>query len=1740
MKKRFRKFLAGCIIASMLPLMPVMATDEEDSFTEDFESVTISTLGWTKTGRLVDDPNFTARVSGGEYGKANSDKALVVEEKPNGANKAFGIEKAISLRNIAQGEKLHVSFEYLVSDFSGWKGVQIVLKSSNGEEIAINPILYGHRKNYPASEHIYYFGYAGNWQYFSDYDYGGSNTILNKWYKFDYFIDPSGSVDVYRNGTLLGTKSFAFTGGGTLTGITKFAVVNSGNAYTSSGTHHAVDNINIEYVTSVTAPSAPLSYSFNDFEMINKNTNSENSKPFTDVYFWDAWTVPISAGNYVRNGNLIYQMENNVFGKTGQSLHMFDTSATSGHAFVQPGEIGLNNGDKALISFEVAMDPNNGVRQRFGARASKNNNGSITYASEYELMSIYANGNLALCNEYAGTLKQSRWYRVDLVIDSATGTVTGYLNGRKVLDGAKPWSLASGEYIASIYQTRFQYYPDSNQGGIYYDNILFRNLGSGSLPEFDTTLTVSGTTAEVSGDTVTLLKATNISALSANGAPISVVNAEGQSVTSGNLSAGSKIYVTGPYGTPAIYSVQEKVYETLIDEDFNTAFASGTIPAPFSQFNMSGSSFNSGYQTELGGKGYGDGFYTFSVNNWNGDGTATRDPYIYYSIGRSVPYTLEASFLPGGDMNFVVAVLDASGSEQKVTLGNFSTGYEGIFMGSGGAIRVSNLHKNRWYKMAITMYPGTNYCDLWFNGRLVAEHYVIPSFADSTYGKIQYVRLHAWLDKGTEDNPLNVTIGLDDIKAYEGAYRGESSAVDFTTDLECNKNTHRFFVDEAMDIGEFISAVETDGEVRVYDDATLESALSGDYVEPGNLVVISSPDGEVYDYYKVYDLADRLIVTSGGEEAVGTISRGSVRAEYDNADAEGVLALAIYSRTGELLKLATNEDEDGDGVYSCETDAPYNSTAKVVFWDGLSTLQPLTDVKSFAAATDSAIEGPSASSLSLPTAGSESGSRSLVYTADSASVNRLSGRVAVHDSSDEIFYSGAKHEMAAEPYYKDSALMVPAQDLATAFGQSYSYNSGTGKIDFGTNVDMTVNSTTLVYGSTNKTMSTAPEVKNGTVMVPLKDVCEKGLSKTVTTYERGLNVIGTSSWSQTEANKLEVNNYMLYDRPKEAEIRNTIDLQRPRVILNPTSKSSIINAYKNNTDANIKRWGDSVIALADTVLKGSSLVYAPADGSSFTDVGKSFKARSMNLAMAYLLTGDEAYSKRLWKEIATVGSFPDWNPDKYLGLSEITVGFAVAYDWLYDVWTPAERAFMEACIRNNSLVITDRSQYGVQPTGGWWVTEKTNWNAVCNDGAILGAAAIYETDTALCSRVMQNSIRGLELLLNEFYPLGAWYEGATYWDYLMSHFANLEDTIENCFGTDFNLLSAPGLENTVKFSVYSAGFAGTDNFYDAEFVKGASAATYATHYWLAKKYDKPEFANLRMQKTNGSGGVADMLWYDTATQLGSINLPLDGYLYSGTLHYASTRGSWTDTNSPYLAFHCGAATVNHAHLDNGTYVIDMLGERWASDLGGDDYDLTGYFGTERFTYYRLRPEGHNVYVINPDSSEGQDPDASTYISRGNIGYSTGNKTFAIANLTNAYSANATSAKRGYRLADNRTSVVIRDEITLKKASDIYWFSHTDADIQIIDNNTAILTKNDKQVKFSIITNGNITLSVMDAEPLPTSPNPQGQASNSGYKKLCAKVSGSGEIYIQARWLPVDHANANTAQTSDPLSNWGNW
>jgi len=75
--------------------------------------------------------------------------------------------------------------------------------------------------------------------------------------------------------------------------------------------------------------------------------------------------------------------------------------------------------------------------------------------------------------------------------------------------------------------------------------------------------------------------------------------------------------------------------------------------------------------------------------------------------------------------------------------------------------------------------------------------------------------------------------------------------------------------------------------------------------------------------------------------------------------------------------------------------------------------------------------------------------------------------------------------------------------------------------------------------------------------------------------------------------------------------------------------------------------------------------------------------------------------------------------------------------------------------------------------------------------------------------------------------------------------------------------------------------------------------------------------------------------------------------------------------SSYLAIKGGCNTYddgddahnNHGHYDVGSFILESQGVRFLIDFGHDSYDLQGYFGKQRFNFYRLSSHGHNLVTL---------------------------------------------------------------------------------------------------------------------------------------------------------------------------------
>ena len=279
----------------------------------------------------------------------------------------------------------------------------------------------------------------------------------------------------------------------------------------------------------------------------------------------------------------------------------------------------------------------------------------------------------------------------------------------------------------------------------------------------------------------------------------------------------------------------------------------------------------------------------------------------------------------------------------------------------------------------------------------------------------------------------------------------------------------------------------------------------------------------------------------------------------------------------------------------------------------------------------------------------------------------------------------------------------------------------------------------------------------------------------------------------------------------------------------------------------------------------------------------------------------------------------------------------------------------------------------------------------------------------------------------------------------------------------------------------------------------------------------------------------DLLWLDPRAEAPPADaLPLDKWFRHSEV--VTLRGAWGDREATYVGFKAGDNQANHSHLDLGSFVIEALGTRWAIDLGSDNYNMPGYFGKQRWTYYRLRAEGHNTLVINPGEAPDQDPAAAARITRFE---SKPERAIAVSDLTPAYARQARRVERGIALL-NRRCVLVQDEIETDKPAEVWWFLHTQASTTLdADGTTAILTRDNTRLEARILSPAQARFTVEEAQPFPTSPHPEMQNQNRGTRKLAIQLKGVTEGRVAVMLIPARQGEASNAIIAEvkPLARW---
>jgi predicted outer membrane repeat protein len=517
---------------------------------------------------------------------------------------------------------------------------------------------------------------------------------------------------------------------------------------------------------------------------------------------------------------------------------------------------------------------------------------------------------------------------------------------------------------------------------------------------------------------------------------------------------------------------------------------------------------------------------------------------------------------------------------------------------------------------------------------------------------------------------------------------------------------------------------------------------------------------------------------------------------------------------------------------------------------------------------------------------------------------------------------------------------------------------------------------------------------------------------------------------------------------------------------------------------------NSIIASANNLLSQPVLQYGLDAGNlRITNIHIVVNSHIPPLVLAYQFTGDTIYAKRCWDQLAEMMSWPDWGANRhFLDVGIGSTGFAMAYDGLYDYLTTDKKTQMVAAARNFALV-PGLTQMKMSTYN--WSKADSNWNGICHGGLIDLALSMYETDNSFMSDVISYATNGMILYIETFEPDGASPEGNAYWDYGLTHTCLSFDAMNRNLSTTFGLTEQPGFKKTGWFPFLMSGPVGTASIGD-DLLYNTKSSRSLSRFWFAKNFNDANLAKAQYDITISKFGLKlngwmDLLNYDPilVAQGAAVLIPMNGHLRG--VDYMFVRENETD-DSFYIGMHDGHNNANHGHLDAGNFYLHAKSKVFVTgSLGTTSPYPADYFDTSlpvydsapitvvskvgRFSYYRVRPEGKSCLVFNPDARPMQNP-LGVAVEEHDVNDATGG--YYVTNLTDNYSRDVTSYRRGISL--NRATQVtsVQDEFTPKTASTVYWIIQTPAIVSVssLDKKIAKMTIGTKSIYAIIKTPAN--------------------------------------------------------------------
>ncbi len=521
--------------------------------------------------------------------------------------------------------------------------------------------------------------------------------------------------------------------------------------------------------------------------------------------------------------------------------------------------------------------------------------------------------------------------------------------------------------------------------------------------------------------------------------------------------------------------------------------------------------------------------------------------------------------------------------------------------------------------------------------------------------------------------------------------------------------------------------------------------------------------------------------------------------------------------------------------------------------------------------------------------------------------------------------------------------------------------------------------------------------------------------------------------------------------------------------------NSTLTRLKNNVQSTIKSEPD-----------GTSSVSILAEAAALYNISPSTE-------LADWIWKGVIKSQTLWIDLGT-----------YLTVGDSARYLSYVYDFMYNHWTEEQRTICRNILMHNGLdfILRELRPY-VQYAQSYNNLSTVMMSAVGTVAlAVMGDDPAYD---AILNESLNRSLVSLRHVVpNVAYESGEYREGFAYWNYglgltFLPFVANMYNVLDNSEFLD----NYPGVANAALYPIGLTGAKGCYNYGDSQWFDYVACGAF---FFLSQYYDNPAFGAYQKNYTPEGGDFYAMMMYRADERYDDFEKYMPTSTYFPDVNEVMTiRRSWEGTDGTFLGVKGGKNfSGTHMQTDIGSYIFDMMGVRWACELGLGNYSIETLHELGRQGGYRNRAEGQNTLVINPKGGRDQNVNVDCKIENYKI---TDNGGYIVMDLSQAYEGmGADSVKRGFAMLNNYGSLLIQDEIKSTAPIEVYSFMHTQSDIEIApDGKSAVLTQDGKKMRAKLLSPANGTLLDMPADPLPDSPDVPGRADNSGYRKLTVHV-----------------------------------